>query len=516
MYLVFKTVSFMTFKPTLFSLAFAATAFSSQAEYINFVDNFAKSADTLVVFSSANRTNNDFSHYDKLTSGQLSKALEINNFKSEFGEKVEIIAPNQLNYKRVLVIGIGDESNLNSAKLTRLGGNLSAHLEHKSISNIDIALEDLTQKTTLLHPSADIAHGINLRAYRFERYHSEKRVEKSYQFDVPVPKDVLTHYNTLANIEKAVFLARDLTNETATEMTPAAFAKAALELKKYGVEIKVLTPKEIKKLNMGALEAVGRGSKEGSRLIVAHYKGSNEQPIALIGKGITFDSGGYSLKTGESIARMKSDMAGAATVLATVKALALNKSKHNVVAVMGMAANMVSEDALAPGDVVTTAQGLTVEVVNTDAEGRLVLSDAMWYAREYFKPKIMVDVATLTGSKVRALGDEYAAIFSDDETLVSELTLAGQQVNEQLWRLPLGYKDALKTDIADLKNIGSYGPGATTAASFLQHFAGDVRWAHLDIAGNALGSKAKNENPVGATGYGVRLLSQWIMSQPTQ
>lgn len=506
----------MTLKPTLVSLALAAAAFNVHAEKINFVDNLASTADTLVVFSSSNRINNDFSRYDQLTSGQLTKALEINNFKSEFGDKIEIIAPNQLNYQRVVVIGLGDEASLTSAKLTSLGGNLSAHLEHKSINSIDIALDDLTQQTSLVHPSADIAHGISLRAYRFERYHSEKRTEKNYQFDVPSATSVVSHYTTLANIEKAVFLARDLTNETATEMTPATFAKAAQELKKYGVEIKILTPKEIKKLNMGALEAVGRGSKEGSRLIVAHYKGSDEQPIALIGKGITFDSGGYSLKTGESIARMKSDMAGAATVLATVKALALNKSKHNVVAVMGMAANMVSEDALAPGDVVTTAQGLTVEVVNTDAEGRLVLSDAMWYAREFYQPKIMVDVATLTGSKVRALGDEYAGLFSDDETLISELTLAGQQVNEQLWRLPLGYKDALKTDIADLKNIGSYGPGATTAASFLQHFAGDVRWAHLDIAGNALSSKAKNENPAGATGYGVRLLSQWLMTQPTK
>lgn len=202
---------------------------------------------------------------------------------------------------------------------------------------------------------------------------------------------------------------------------------------------------------MGALEAVGRGSEEGSRLVVAHYQGNKNTPIALIGKGITFDSGGYSIKTGASIARMKSDMAGAAAVLGTVKAMALAKADTNVVAVMGMAANMVSQFSVAPGDVVRTAEGLSVEIVNTDAEGRLVLSDAMWYARDKFKPSIMVDVATLTGSKIRAVGNEYAAVFSDDDTLVEQLTVAGKQVNENLWRLPLGYKDALKSDIADLK-----------------------------------------------------------------
>ena len=295
-------------------------------------------------------------------------------------------------------------------------------------------------------------------------------------------------------------------------MTPADFAKAAKELKKLGVKITVLEPKQIKKLGMGALEAVGRGSEEGSRLVVAHYQGNKNTPIALVGKGITFDSGGYSLKTGASIARMKSDMAGAAAVLGTVKAMALAKADTNVVAVMGMAANMVSQFAVAPGDVVRTAEGLSVEIVNTDAEGRLVLSDAMWYARDKFKPSIMIDVATLTGSKIGAVGNEYAAVFSKDDQLIEQLTLAGKQVNENLWRLPLGYDDALKSDIADLKNIGSHGPGATTAASFLQNFAGDTRWVHIDIAGNALNNKAKDELAEGGTGYGVRLLSNWLLN----
>lgn len=259
-----------------------------------------------------------------------------------------------------------------------------------------------------------LAHGVSLRAHRFDHYHSEKRSEKTFIFDVENAKQAQATYTPLTNIEQGVFLARDLTSEVPTEMTPVDFAKAAKALQKLGVEIKVLEPKEIKKLGMGALEAVGRGSEYGSRLVIAHYKGSKQAPIAIVGKGITFDSGGYSIKTGPSIARMKSDMAGAAAALGTIKALVLNKAKVNVVAIMGMAANMVSQTSIAPGDVVRTAEGLTVEVMNTDAQGRLVLSDALWYAREFYQPQIMVDLATLTGAKVRALGNRYAGLFSDD------------------------------------------------------------------------------------------------------
>ncbi|OUL58747.1 leucyl aminopeptidase [Pseudoalteromonas ulvae] len=494
------------------SLALGVTALSTHAETINFTNKFTTQADSLVVFASEDQQSTQFKEFDALTKGQLSKAIAANKFEGKFGQKVEIIAPANLDYQRVVIVGLGQQTKLDTAAVTRLGGQLSAKLNQDTIETIHIAADNLTTASNTSF-GAQLAHGINLRAYKFEQYHSKKRTLKTYAIDTETADIDKSAYQKLVNLEKAVFFARDLTNETASAMTPAMFAKEAMKLKKLGVEVKVLEPKQLKKLGMGALEAVGRGSKEGSRLIIAHYKGSDDAPIALVGKGITFDSGGYSLKTGASIARMKSDMAGAAAVLATVKALALNKSDKNVVAVMGMAANMVSEHSIAPGDVVTTAEGLTVEVVNTDAEGRLVLSDAMWYAREYFKPAIMVDVATLTGSKVRALGNEYAAIFSEDDQLVEQLTYAGKQVNENLWRLPLGYKDALKTDIADLKNIGSYGPGATTAASFLQHFSGDVRWVHLDIAGNALASKAKDEVPTGGTGFGVRLLNEWIESK---
>ncbi|MGB1297600.1 MAG: leucyl aminopeptidase family protein, partial [Psychrobium sp.] len=271
-------------------------------------------------------------------------------------------------------------------------------------------------------------------------------------------------------------------------------------------------PKQIKKMGMGALYAVGKGSSEGSRLVVAHWKGSDDAPVALVGKGITFDSGGYNVKTGSSIANMKSDMAGAAAVLGTVKAMALQKAPVNVVAVMGMAANMVSENSVAPGDIVMTAEGKSVEILNTDAEGRLVLSDSLWYARKNFEPKVMVDVATLTGSKIRAVGNRYTGLFSNDEELVTQLTASGDIVGEKLWRLPLAYGDMLKSPVADLRNIGKGGPGATTAAMFLKEFTGDTRWAHLDIAGNALTASDKGVTQAGGTGHGVRLLSHWILN----
>jgi len=500
---------------TAIALSISCALFNVNAEQISFEKNMSPTADALVLFHGKGNASDEFNRFDKLTKGQLSKAVNVAEFDGSYGSFVEVIAPAGVKFDRVLVAGIGENSDFQQEKITKLGGNISAKLEKDNIEDIVIAADDLGDNNAEQNAqiSALLAHGMNLRAYRFDTYHKEARKDKNIQFDVLDANKAKHAYEPLTNIQSGVFLARDLVNETATNMTPVEFAQAAKSIEQYGVEVTVLTPKEIEELGMGALFAVGKGSLQGSRLVVAHYKGSDDAPIALVGKGITFDSGGYNVKTGSSISRMKSDMAGAAAALGTVTALAKNKAKVNVVAVMGMAANMVSETSVAPGDVLRTAEGLTVEVLNTDAEGRLVLSDAMWYAREHYKPQMMVDIATLTGSKVRAVGNEYAAIFSDDEELIEQLTFAGKRVNENLWRLPLAYKDKLKSDIADLQNIGSGGPGASTAASFLQHFAGDVRWAHLDIAGNALTSSAEGEVPKGATGYAVRLLTDWLQSQ---
>lgn len=502
----------MKLSSSLSAISFAIlSANNAFAADINFTSKLSQ-GDALVVFQNTDSDAN-LKFLDRDTRKQLKRAIKTESFSGKYGKTVEVIAPTDSKYDRILVVGLGDSAELTSAKMAKLGGNIHAALEAKKVTNASIALDSIKGKSSNSELAAQFAHGANLRDYTFEVYKKEPQIlNVTYQIDVANKKEATKRYQTLANIEKGVFLARDLTSEIATEMTPVDFAKAAKELEQYGVKVTILEPAQLKELGMGALEGVGRGSKEGARLVVAHYEGNSDTPIALIGKGITFDSGGYSIKTGASIARMKSDMAGAAAVLGTIKAMALNKADVNVVAVMGMAANMVSRFSIAPGDVLRTAEGLSVEVVNTDAEGRLVLSDAMWYARKHFSPEVMVDVATLTGSKIRAVGNRYSAIFSDDETLVDQITIAGKQVNEQVWRLPLGYKDKLSSDIADFKNIGSGGPGATTAATFLQQFAGDTRWLHIDIAGNALSSKATGEVPLGGTGYGVRLLSEWLLN----
>ncbi|WP_278403391.1 leucyl aminopeptidase [Pseudoalteromonas ruthenica] len=495
----------------LSALSLAMVAANSHGADIQFQNELASNG-TLVLLQEQDQTLNT-SVLSPQAQQQLQKALNTAQFNGEYNKHVQLLAPVDSNYERVVVVGLGAQDELDAARTAKLGGNVHGLLEGMKVTTANIDFATINGQLSNTELAAQFAHGVNLRDHSFDTYKQSDAAKTtlSYHFDVADQARAEQAYQALSHIEQGVFLARDLTSEVPSALTPVEFAQAAQQLRELGVKVEVLGPEQIKALGMGALEGVGRGSKDGARLVVAHYQGSDDAPIALVGKGITFDSGGYSIKTGASIARMKSDMAGAAAVLGTVKAMALSKADVNVVAVMGMAANMVSETAIAPGDILRTAEGLSVEVLNTDAEGRLVLSDAMWYARSQFKPQIMVDVATLTGSKVRAVGNRYSAIFSDDEQLVSELTAAGKAVNEQVWRLPLGYKDKLKSDIADIQNIGSGGPGATTAASFLQHFAGDTRWVHLDIAGNALASKADGEVNVGGTGYGVRLLSEWLL-----
>lgn len=490
-----------TLSSALLALAMSQSAV---AETFNFSAEVSDQSDTLVLFQNGEKST-DFAEFDKKTKGQLSRALKAKQFNGSYNTFVEVLAPNQLSYERVLVVGLGDDE-LTKPQLTKLGGNIAGQLGSRYIKTVSVAAEHFNAEQASL-----LAHGINLRAYDFDKYKKEKHQEKAYTFEVKDTAATKAAYTQLEHIQSGIFLARDLTNEVPTELNPADFAEEAKKLKKLGVKIKVLGPKHIKKLGMNALEAVGRGSAEGSRLVVAHYEGSDDAPIAIAGKGITFDSGGYQIKTTDVIVRMKSDMAGAAAALGTVKALAKMKAKVNVVAVMGMAANMVSETSFAPGDILTTAEGLTVEITHTDAEGRLVLTDSLWYAREKYKPSVLVDIATLTGGKYRALGTKLGGIFSESDQLVSELTMAGKAVNEPVWRLPLGYKEMLSSPIADLRNTGKGGPSATTAATFLQQFVGDTPWIHIDMAGNALASSANGEVPVGGTGFGVSLLTEWIL-----
>ncbi|MGL5047909.1 MAG: leucyl aminopeptidase [Shewanella sp.] len=486
---------------------------NANAEIFSFDTYNSLNSDTLVLFQSADATPYGIDILPQSTQDQLNLATADNIFSGKRGEILEILVPSEIDAKRVLLVGIGDVNTLTPGEINILGGNVAAKLDTVPQATVRV----LTQGLTAPLFASELAHGIELRSYRYTQFKASPHAKKHYQMRVDNLSDNQKHHKNLQAIEAGVFLARDLTNAPPNIMYPESFANEARKLKSLGVKVTVLEAKDIERLQLGALAAVGKGSVRPPKLVVAHWHGSKEAPIALVGKGITFDSGGYNIKaTGTSIARMKSDMAGAATVLGTIKAMAIQKAPVNVVAIMPMAENMISGHAMIPGDVIKTAQGLTVEVLNTDAEGRLVLADGLWYARENYQPAVIIDVATLTGSKVSALGNVYAGLFTDSEPLVQQLTYAGQQVGEKVWRLPLdnAYADELKSTIADLKNTGKEGSaGASSAAMFLKRFAGDQPWAHLDIAGNALTATDTAVVPAGATGYGVRLLSTWL-TQP--
>lgn len=490
---------------------------NANAETFSFDARQSLNADTLVLFHSADSTTYGIEMLPQSTQDQLNLATADNIFSGKRGEILELLVPSEIDAKRVLLVGVGDPTSLTPGDINHLGGQLSAKLESVQQPSVRVLTQGLNATGQF---AAELAHGIELRSYRYTQFKASQRIKKNYQIGVDDVNATQKHHKNLQAVEAGVFLARDLTNAPAANMYPETFANEARKLKSLGVKVTVLEAKDIERLNLGALAAVGKGSARPPKLVVAHWPGSQASPIAFVGKGITFDSGGYNIKaTGTSISRMKSDMAGAATALGVVKAMAMQKAPVNVVAIMPMAENMVSGNAMLPGDVIKTAQGLTVEVLNTDSEGRLVLADGLWYAREHYQPAVIIDIATLTGSKVSALGNVYAGLFTDSEPLVQQLTYAGQQVGEKVWRLPLdpAYDEELTSSIADLKNTGNENSaGASSAAMFLKRFAGEQPWVHLDIAGNALTASDTAVVPAGATGYGVRLLSTWLTRPLTQ
>jgi leucyl aminopeptidase len=296
---------------------------------------------------------------------------------------------------------------------------------------------------------------------------------------------------------------------------PEAFAERAARLEKLGVGVEILDEKAMEKLGMGSLLAVGRGSERESRLVVMRWEGARSktaQPVAIVGKGVCFDTGGISIKPGAGMEDMKGDMGGAACVVGLIHALAKRKAKVNAVGVIGLVENMPDGKAYRPGDILTSMSGQTIEVINTDAEGRLVLADALWWTKEYVKPKFMIDLATLTGAIMVALGQEHAGLFSNDDELAGRLFKAGQATSEAVWRMPMGavYDKLIDSKFADMKNTGGRNGGSITAAQFLKRFVGEVPWAHLDIAGTAMSSLSSEINGSWGSGWGVRLLDRLI------
>jgi leucyl aminopeptidase len=449
----------------------------------------------------------------------FDRAFPVADFSGKFGATVEVLAPEGSPLDRVVAVGTGKAADLTDYSWFRLGGTIAAQLRKAS----EIAVvADLPETAVGGAQVASIAGGILLRSYGFDKYKTKK--DDAEGKPAAKPAKITIHCADPAAAKKAfadaqavvdgVILARDLVNEPANVLGPVEFAAHAKELEKLGVKVEVLTEKEMKKLGMCALLGVAQGSVRPPRLVVMQWNGgkAKDKPVAFVGKGVVFDSGGVSIKPAAGMEDMKGDMGGAAAVTGLMHTLAARKAKVNAVGIIGCVENMVDGNAQRPGDIVTSMSGQTIEVLNTDAEGRLVLADALWYCNDRFEPKFMVNLATLTGAIMVALGQSHAGLFSNNDELAERLTTAGLTTQEKLWRMPLGaeYDKLIDSKNADMKNIGGRFGGSITAAQFLQRFVKDTPWAHLDIAGTAMGSPSNEINQSWASGYGVRLLDQLV------
>jgi leucyl aminopeptidase len=460
---------------------------------------------------------------DEQTGGALTRAMEASRFTGRKEETLAVLAPPNLEVARVLLLGLGKGEALDAAAMQNLGGQVVAQLNSGGEKEAAVALDEVAGMAIKpAEAAANLAYGARLRTYRFDKYRTKEKPDQKPSLEklTVMTTDAAGAKRGFAPLDKiaeGVFFTRDLVSEPANIIYPETLADAARSLDKVGVEVEVLDETEMKKLGMGALLGVGQGSARPPRLVVMQWQGGAKvkkaAPVAFIGKGVTFDTGGISIKSADGMWDMKWDMAGAGVVIGLMRALAGRKAKVNAVGVVGLVENMPSGTAQRPGDIVTSMSGQTVEVLNTDAEGRLVLADALWYCQDRFKPQFMIDLATLTGAIIIALGHENAGLFSNNDALAERLTAAGKAVGEPVWRLPLAepYDKLMDSDAADVKNIsGGRDAGSITAAQFLQRFVNGVPWAHLDIAGTAWSKKDTATVPKGATAFGLRLLDYLV------
>jgi leucyl aminopeptidase len=460
---------------------------------------------------------------DKASGGSLTRALKVSGFTGKAGQFLEILAPSNMKVSRLLLVGLGKPA-VDEKALETLGaqivGRLYGAAETNASIEIDVPKGSRVKKAEL---AAHLAFGARLKSYAFDKYRTRNledyaRKLKTLRFVTPDVAAAKKAHTGLAAVAEGIFLARDLVNEPPNILYPAEFARRAkAQLSKLGVKVEILGEAEMKRQGFGALLGVGQGSARESQLVVMQWQGGKKSasPIALVGKGVCFDSGGLSIKVGAGMQGMKGDMAGAACVTGTLLALAARKARVNAVGVIGLVENMPDGGAFRPDDVLTSLSGQTIEVLNTDAEGRLVLADALTYTQRRFKPKLVIDLATLTGAIVATLGFEHAGAFSNDDELVRRIQAAGRYTGERVWQLPLDpfYDKMIRSKIADMKNIGGANSGSITAAQFLQRFIEkNMPWAHLDIAGVAWqDGERKPTVPSWGTGWGVRLLNRLMI-----
>ena len=460
---------------------------------------------------------------DEITGGAVGRAMKAGRFRGDSGQSLTILAPAGTGASRIVLIGLGDAAKFNRLAAQAFGGAAYRHVSGHGNKTATIAVDaiegaDLGDGDI----AANVAYGARLASYRFDKYRTREKPDAKPSLEgLTISTGAATAarrlWRPLDKIADGVFFTRDLVSEPANVIYPATLAQEAETLAKMGVKVQVLDEKRMARLKMGALLGVAQGSANRPRLVVLRWDGTGNapsgRPIAFVGKGVTFDTGGISIKPSANMEDMKWDMGGSAVVLGLMKALAGRKAKVNAVGIVGLVENMPSGTAQRPGDVVHTMSGQTVEVINTDAEGRLVLADAMWYCQEQFKPHTMIDLATLTGAIIVALGHHNAGLFANDDELAGRLAGAAEAVGEPIWRMPLGeaYNKMIDSDIADMKNVGSRWGGAVTAAQFLNRFVkDDVKWAHLDIAGVTWSNKSAVTVPKGGTAFGVRLLDRLV------
>lgn len=451
---------------------------------------------------------------DAESGGLITEALNSGRFEGKTGQQAFVVLPKGSAAKRALLVGGGKAKERSDRSLERIGGLVYKAQANSGFKTLSLVVDDADA-------GARIALGAKLAAYRFDDYRTKlKDEDKPTLATLSVvtenTKAAKAAFKPLDAGADGTYLARDLVNLPPNDLYPGSYAKKIEELAEHGLEIEILGEKELAKLGMNSMLGVGQGSVKESKLGIMKWMGgkAGEAPVALVGKGVCFDTGGISLKPGAGMEDMRGDMGGSAAVVGTMLALAKRKAKANVVGLVGLVENMPDGDAIRPGDILKSASGQTIEVQNTDAEGRLVLCDVLWYTQEHYKPSTIVDLATLTGAIVIGLGHHHAGMFTNNDDLADQLTSAGLAEGERVWRMPLGpeYDKQLKSKFADMRNIGGRAAGSITAAQFLKRFINEGQtWAHLDIAGVAWveGEKAPTD-PSWASGFGPRLLDRWI------
>ncbi len=477
---------------------------------INFTDARPQDADVLA-FIVTKTTFADFT-FPLENSDIVHATAKLARFEGAAGQSFLLINEEGGKLVRIILVGVADGE---AGDYQKAGGDIVAKVQTSGAKHIAIHGANLSAKA-----AAEAAYGATLRNWRMDKYRtklaetSKPTVETFTVAGAPV--DASTLWPSYHAIAEGVALTKELVTEPANIIYPESFVERCKHLAELGVEISVLDDKDMAALGMGALLGVAQGSRRPARLLVMKWDGTGgaqERPVALVGKGVTFDTGGISIKPAAGMEDMKWDMGGAGAVAGAMKALAGRKAKAYVVGVCGLVENMPDGNAQRPGDIVTSMSGQTIEVLNTDAEGRLVLCDALHWVQEKYNPEYVVDLATLTGAIIVSLGSEYAGLFSNSDELADKLTAAGKASGDPLWRFPLSkaYDKMIDSPIADMKNIGGKGAGSITAAQFLGRFIKDgVKWAHLDIAGTVWADKAGPVWDKGATGFGVRLLDRFV------